>query len=206
MKHWFAHDLLWVKSKEGLLGKRDQWVDDLWTTDIPLVVRRDVPRRKGLIPVGVRGRTRAERCALWIDEKDIVKCLRPQDIVPMLLTSPFQGVPAVQSALNFISYVWPFVWGVTGSCAYSIVTGICAMKDTSDLDIIIRSETPLVRENFKIWKDLTECCPCRVDTQVDTGFGAFSLDEWIKGGTVLLKTDEGPVIVQNPWDLLKNDK
>ncbi|MES5410430.1 phosphoribosyl-dephospho-CoA transferase MdcG domain-containing protein, partial [Klebsiella pneumoniae] len=30
--------------------------------------------------------------------------------------------------------------------------------------------------------------PCRADTQVDTPYGAFALNEWLRDGRALLKT------------------
>ncbi|WP_255286708.1 MULTISPECIES: phosphoribosyl-dephospho-CoA transferase MdcG domain-containing protein [unclassified Bacillus (in: firmicutes)] len=43
-------------------------------------------------------------------------------------------------------------------------------------------------------------CPVRVDVQVETPAGAFSLVEYARGsGQVLIKTMFGPKLSSNPW-------
>jgi phosphoribosyl-dephospho-CoA transferase len=43
---------------------------------------------------------------------------------------------------------------------------------------------------------------CRIDIQIETGHGAFALAEWARdGGRVMLKTNDGPLLCANPWEL-----
>ena len=194
-----AHDFLWVRSAEDLIGDVPDWVYSVWNPKLPLVCRRDCSTEHSLLPVGIRGRIRKERCALWVDEDCVVRHVMPQDVVALLCTCSLK-TPAVQAARLFAKTEWPFYWGITGSCAYSLITGINVMHQTSDLDLVIRSATPLRQADLSMWMRVASGCLCRTDTQIDTGMGAFSLNEWMRSDTVLLKTDWGPRLVQNPWE------
>jgi phosphoribosyl-dephospho-CoA transferase len=41
--------------------------------------------------------------------------------------------------------------------------------------------------------------PCRADTQVETPYGAFALNEWLRDGRALLKTSRGARLTAAPW-------
>ncbi len=198
MGRFNAHDFLWIHSADDLIGEIPSWVYSVWNTKLPLVCRRDCSAEHNLLPVGIRGRTRKERCALWVNASCVIRSVTPQEVVDLLDSCPLK-TPAVCAASIFAETNWPFSWGITGSCAYSLVTGINVMHQTSDLDLVIRSAVPLERADLLPWVRVTSGCLCRTDTQVDTGIGAFSLNEWMRSDTVLLKTNQGPRLVQNPW-------
>jgi len=56
------HDLIWLNARDALEGITESWVDGVWHTGLPVVVRRDVDGT-GRIPVGVRGLKREQRAA-----------------------------------------------------------------------------------------------------------------------------------------------
>ena len=196
---FYAHDFVWVDSEASLLGEIAPWVDGVWSKSLPLVVRRDVQAENPeLLPVGIRGVKRSERCAVWVDPKHIIRRITPREVLSYLKGTPFRTMP-VETLRILASRSWSFAWGPTGSCAYSLVTNTCFMRKESDLDIVIRSRERLTREALETWFSVTEECPARVDTQIDTGLGAFALREWMGTDTVLFKTVTGPRLVRDPW-------
>lgn len=196
------HDLLWLCSTEALPVVKDAWVNLYWHTGLPVVVRRDMSR-SGQIPVGVRGERREQRMASWVEATDIIRVVTPEMLTEpaYLLNSPLAAYHPVQAAITLSEGSWPWRWGITGSTGYALATGVQVLHAESDLDIIIRAPQPLAHDCLQQWQAQTEALPCRVDTQIETPSGAFSLNEWLREGRVLLKTATGPILTASPWSL-----
>lgn len=194
------HDLLWLDNRDALQGADAPWVSAQWRPALPVVVRRDM-HPDGLIPVGVRGLKREQRAAGWVDASRIIRCVTPEAIADsdVLLQSPFVSQPPVQAAIQLALRDWPWVWGVTGSTGYALATGIPVLHADSDLDLLIRASEPPEPAQLEQWRQMTMMLPCRADTQVQTPCGGFALAEWLREGSVLLKTARGPVLTRNPW-------
>ncbi len=194
------HDLIWLTTRHALEGITESWVDDVWHTGLPVVVRRDVDVQ-GRIPAGVRGMRRDQRAAGWVNPGDVVRSVAPEDLVSpqILLRSPFISQPPVQVALQLAQQAWPWQWGITGSVAYALATGIPVIHAQSDLDLLIRAPQPLPRQQLERWQQQLTTVLCRADTQVETPNGGFALAEWLRDGKVLLKTSRGPLLVRDPW-------
>lgn len=193
---FLPHDLVWVNGRKALIGDAADWVERVWSPSDPVVVRRDAAR-SGLVPVGIRGNTRGERCALWIHPDCVTRRIAPEALREQLNDAP--SLPPVIAARRLQAESWPFTWGITGSCGFSLASGRCVMRPESDLDVLIRCPAPLPTSLFEAWIRIIGLCPCRVDTQMDTGRGAFSLNEWLRGDGVLIKTDRRPLLVEDPW-------
>lgn len=199
-----AHDLLWLKP--GVLsGKPElpEWVDVCWTDDMPVVVRRDFSP-EGLIPVGIRGRKRSERAATWVCCQDVTRKLSPEEIIDSLRHRkrlPFSIMKPMQALLMLLEADLQETWGVTGSCAFALATGMAVMHEESDLDLLVRCPQPLPKTHFLEMADTLKRLPCRADVQIEVPAGAFSLKEWLREGNdkVLLKTNQGPVLTAMPW-------
>ncbi|WNN50241.1 malonate decarboxylase holo-ACP synthase [Siccibacter colletis] len=193
------HDLLWLRDRASLHGITDAWVATLWHSGLPVVVRRDVDDER--IPVGVRGMRREQRAAGWVAAEAVVKRVTPEDLTDLnlLLRSPFVSQQPVQAAIQLAQRRWPWAWGVTGSTGYALATEIPVLHAASDLDLTLRAPEPLQPAQFTAWQALIAQLPCRADTQVETPAGAFSLNEWLRDGRVLLKTNQGPRLVRDPW-------
>ncbi|EAA7242039.1 malonate decarboxylase holo-ACP synthase [Salmonella enterica] len=194
------HDLIWLNARDALEGITESWVDDVWHTGLPVVVRRDVDAL-GRIPVGVRGMKRDQRAAGWAQPAAIVRICSPESLVDsqVLLRSPFISQPPVQVALVLAQRAWPWTWGITGSTGYALATGVPVIHARSDLDLLIRAPEKLSRTQLEKWQlPLTDAL-CRADTQVETPSGAFALNEWLRDGRALLKTSRGPRLVSDPW-------
>ena len=58
---------------------------------------------------------------------------------------------------------------------------------------------PLTGDELRQWQTQVAKLPCRADTQIETPFGAFALNEWLRDGHVLLKTSRGARLTTTPW-------
>ena len=194
------HDLIWLTTRDALEDIQEPWVDAAWHTGLPVVVRRDV-EGSGRIPVGVRGLKREQRAAGWVNPHQIARVVSPEQLSAeeSLLRSPFITQPPVQMAVQLSRISWPWTWGITGSTGYALATGIAVIHAASDLDLLIRAPQPLSRTDLLSWQSQLEGALCRADTQVETPLGGFALNEWLRDGKTLLKTDRGPRLTANPW-------
>ncbi|WP_449546029.1 malonate decarboxylase holo-ACP synthase [Lelliottia amnigena] len=194
------HDLIWLTARDALEGITESWVDSVWHTGLPVVVRRDVDDT-GRIPVGVRGLKRDQRAAGWVNAACVTRVVYPEDLSAQgdLLRSPFITQPPVQVALQLAQQAWPWTWGITGSTGYALATGIPVIHADSDLDLLIRAPQPLPAAAFERWQTQLSSALCRADTQVETPSGGFALNEWLRDGKALLKTRRGPRLVADPW-------
>ena len=194
------HDLIWLTTRDALEDIHESWVDTAWHTGLPVVVRRDVDGN-GRIPVGVRGLKRDQRAAGWVNPHQIARIVSPEQLSAeeSLLRSPFITQPPVQVAVQLSRTSWPWTWGITGSTGYALATGIAVIHADSDLDLLIRAPQPLSRTVLLSWQAQLEGALCRADTQVETPLGGFALNEWLRDGKTLLKTDRGPRLTANPW-------
>ena len=196
------HDLLWLSDPQALQGDLPDWVAQQWRPALPLVVRRDT-HPAGLIAVGIRGMGRARRAAAWLPATAVVRCVTPESLVdlPQLLRSVFVSQQPVQAAILLAQQSWPWPWGVTGSCGYALATEVPVLHSGSDLDLLIRAPQPLPPQAFQRWQQVVARLPCRADTQVETPNGAFALNEWLRDGRALLKTQRGPLLISDPWQV-----
>ncbi|EMN5862838.1 malonate decarboxylase holo-ACP synthase [Pluralibacter gergoviae] len=194
------HDLLWLNAAADLLDVEEAWVTTQWHPGLPVVVRRDV-NDEGDIPVGVRGMKRDQRAAGWVRPAAVARAVTPEALADRqrLLHSPFVSQPPVQAAITLTTFAWPWRWGITGSTGYALATEIPVLHADSDLDLLIRAPRPLNDDELRQWQAQAEKLPCRADTQVETPFGAFALNEWLREGRVLLKTAAGPRLTAAPW-------
>lgn len=194
------HDLLWLTARDALEEVTEPWVAEIWHAGLPVVVRRDVDS-SGRVPVGVRGMRREQRAAAWVKREQITRVVAPEQLIEpqALLRSPFISQPPVQLALQLAQQSFPWRWGVTGSTAYALATGIPVIHATSDLDLLIRAPQPLSAEELARWQQQLSGGLCRADTQVETPNGGFALAEWLRDGRVMLKTNHGPRLVSDPW-------
>ncbi|MGB7803618.1 malonate decarboxylase holo-ACP synthase [Buttiauxella sp.] len=201
------HDLLWLTDSDALEDVSEEWVASQWRPRFPVVVRRDVIH-EGRIPVGVRGMRRDQRAAGWANAAKIKRIVCPEELASrdLLVNSPFVSMPPVQGAIQLTLREWPWVWGITGSCGYALATEVPVLHADSDLDLLIRSTSPIEREALAQWQQVVGQLLCRADTQVETPHGAFALAEWLRDGRVLLKTNQGPQLVSDPWMFCRVDK
>lgn len=204
------HDLIWLRDPEAFVvtGDVPDWADADWLAQAPLVVRRDrdtAGRASARIPVGIRGRTRAERHAGWIDADQCATVVSPFDIARegfWRLHPRRDEIPALH-ALDPIARqlgTLPHRWGVTGAVGFTLASGIDVLHGGSDIDLLLDAPAPLSATTLAALQSLIDTEAVRLDIQVATPHGAFALRERLRThGRVLLKTDSGPVLAEDPW-------
>ncbi len=198
-----AHDLLWVDALTLEGHDSPGWYAS-HNTALPVVVRR--ASRQALIPVGVRGKTRSERLAAWACKSSVIKSVTPRELVQSEHTRAYWQSSELLSFqtltdVDAICQAYGIEWGVTGSLGYELATGMpCAHQD-SDIDMTLYLPKPLSCQLLESLNHQLDALPCNVDTQIETLSGAVALSEWVNRGKskVLIKTDQGPLLTDNPW-------
>jgi len=198
------HDLLYVNYTDLILEEKlPDWVNQNRLTDWA-VVRRD-QMNDDLIPVGLREKNRNERFACWVKQADIIKVVTPYDLIAenylQQVSEKRQREFEIFKTFKLLgNYLSNYKWGVGGSLGYELASQRPAIKQTSDIDVLIESNHPLTpsqkQELLSICKNMSN----RMDIQIITPFGGCSLLELCQNNThVLLKTISGPMLVENPW-------
>ncbi|WP_354336095.1 malonate decarboxylase holo-ACP synthase [Pseudomonas kilonensis] len=195
---FLAHDLLWGMTPQQLPADAPAWVVESITAGQPVVVRRALmtPDR---IAVGVRGRLREQRYATSMAITAIARRVRPEDLCHVAST---RDLPALQalSQLRPLLDASGWTWGVSGSAGFELATGIEALHERSDLDLILRTPDCLDRLQARKLLTLLDASVCAVDMQLQTPCGAVALREWAGSSRrVLLKDDVQARLVSDPW-------
>lgn len=195
---FLAHDLLWGMTPRQLAADAPAWVVKSIAAGQPVVVRRALtaPDR---IAVGVRGRLREQRYATSMAITTIARRVRPEDLCHIAST---RDLPALQALarLRPLLDASGWTWGVSGSAGFELATGIEALHERSDLDLILRTPHCLDRLQARELLAQLDTSVCAVDMQLQTPCGAVALREWAGSARrVLLKDDVRARLVSDPW-------
>jgi phosphoribosyl-dephospho-CoA transferase len=168
------------------------------------VVRRQKPTREGIIAAGLRGRQRSERKAIELRVDDVLRKASPEDLVsPDALGLSASGVRESLETIAAHSATWfgGRAWGPTGSVGFQLATQLPVVRESSDLDLIVRVDAYLAPSEARSILDNLAKLPCRVDCLLEMAFGAVALAEWAgsSNSDVLLRTANGPSLTKNPW-------
>jgi phosphoribosyl-dephospho-CoA transferase len=197
------HDLLKVNPRDIISHSLiPEWVIHS-LEKAPFVVVRRVHAPEGQAAIGVRGKKRNERFGAFLPENCIIKQIKPEDLTVRDQWKDKQSpVFAAMELAKGIFNAHRISWGPGGSVGFELASGVETVTSKSDLDLIVRSTEPLeVYIAREIVEELKKF-PVRVDVQVETPAGAFSLMEYERGpGPVLLKTRFGPKLSSNPWEV-----
>ncbi|MBC8651983.1 malonate decarboxylase holo-ACP synthase [Pseudomonas sp. MTM4] len=192
------HDLLWGMRPEQLPADAPAWALAVLAAGQPVVVRR-ARVAPGLVAVGLRGTTRAQRLATVMPFEAIRHCLAPEQLVERRAREElpvFHALAGLRPLLDGLGHVW----GVTGSAGFQLATGLHAAHPDSDLDLLLRAERPLPRSEARSLLQLLADHDCRIDLQLETPLGGVALREWAgSAARVLAKTEHGPRLVDDPW-------
>lgn len=193
------HDLLWGLPPDALPAQAPAWAVAIAQAGLPVVVRRAAPE-SGRIPVGLRGTTRAERMAAWLEPAAVRRQHSPE---ALRISSDCRDLP-VFSTLAFIEPLLDDLglpWGPTGAAGYELASGWPALHAGSDLDLLIRCEAKMSRDQARtLLASLQAQAVCRLDILLETPLGGVALAEWAGNAPrVLLKTAAGPQLVRDPW-------
>lgn len=211
------HDLLWLAGRSALTepDALPEWASDEWLAAAPVVVRREDTGDAATIPVGLRGRSRAERHAAYLPASRVLRRTTPESLAgsrAWARVDQWSRIPAIAAlaaaapTLDAFSQRWGVSWGITGSVGFALATGIPILRADSDLDLLLRSPRRIARGDAAELDALLRDCHAHIDVQVDTGAGGFALAECAAGRPrVLLKTGRGPRLVADPWVVESND-
>lgn len=201
-----AHDLLRLDPHDlEIPDNAPAWAARELTRHRPWVVVRRAVAAPGMAAVGVRGAARRERWAFSVP----LSCVRDRTAPEALVGERRLGTvgrtrrtlpayAALEAAAGLLDGCG-LVWGPGGSVGYELASGLPAVTENSDLDLILRCPGPMPRADAgRIVRDLGSL-PARVDARLDTGTGSIVLAEWAGGGRVLLRRPEGPILTEDPW-------
>ncbi len=201
------HDLLWLQDAASLIfsASPPPWATPEWLAVAPVVVRRATLADTAQVPVGLRGATRSERCAAQVARAQVMRVVTPETVARRATSSELvraSALPCLQTLARLAPALdaLPLAWGVTGSVGFSLASGFDVLRADSDLDLIVRAPLASEADVLRAVAGLLGDSETRVDVQVETPFGAFALQEWIRtGGAVLLKTNRGPLLTDDAW-------
>lgn len=197
------HDLLRVDPAAAAELTRDLpgWAAAALTTAPWVVVRRALPF-DNLLPVGIRGANRSERCAAWLPPAAVVECRTPEDLAAACgwRGHPRQTeVPALAVLDTVAAVLAGSDWGPAGSVGFELATGHRTVHRDSDLDIVLRAPGRIGRGEAGRLLAALATLPVRVDGTAETPLGACSLAEIAAAGPAVVKTPYGPRLVRDPW-------
>ncbi len=191
------HDLLWGMTIDQLPAEAPVWAQQALAAGHPVVVRRGLCE-PGLVAVGIRGTSRNQRLAAFMPIHSIQRVLSPEQLRPRA-GADFPALRALETVAPILAATG-LPWGPTGSVGFQLATGIAVLRETSDLDLILRTPNPFSRQHARVLLAELNDAPCRIDLQLETPNGAVALREWSgEARRVLLKCAEGARLVDNPW-------
>jgi phosphoribosyl-dephospho-CoA transferase len=197
---YLAHDLLWGMTPEQLPADAPAWVIESIHAGQPVVVRRALCA-PDLIAVGVRGRLREQRFATVMSVDGISRRVRPEELCQVSIKRDLPAVRALRQLRPMLDGCG-WVWGVSGSTGFELASGVHALHEGSDLDLILRTPQPLDRLKAQELVRILDTAMCQVDMQLQTPFGAVALREWAGSARrVLLKNAREACLVIDPWNL-----
>jgi len=205
------HDLLFLNSADVFeacaCNVQPNWLDAGWLAQAPVVVRRAVVA-PGRVAVGARGLQRNERCAGQLALGGVSRRVTPQDLARAVRQDPDRlepdaaALPCIAALLALAPRLQDLGlgWGPAGGVGFWLASRLPVLRSTSDLDLVVRAPQPLAPAQLAALCALQAHPGCRVDIQIDTGAGGFALMEYARGGKVMLKTDAGPLLLNDPWE------
>jgi phosphoribosyl-dephospho-CoA transferase len=196
---FLAHDLLWGMTPEQLPMDSPAWAIESVSAGQPVVVRRALSAPDH-VAVGVRGRLREQRFATVMSIAAIARRVIPEDLCHALIERDLPAVRALNDLRPMLDdFGW--AWGVSGSAGFELASGVQALHEGSDLDLILRTPQPLDRLKAQALVKILDTAACQVDMQLQTPFGAVALREWAGAARrVLLKNAREACLVIDPWE------
>lgn len=197
------HDLLWGMPVSALSADAPAWCVEVIRLGHPVVVRRALVGADQLA-VGVRGRSRDQRYAAVMKRADIARRVQPEQLVSVTGAQDWPALRALQQ-IQPVMNALALPWGVVGSAGFELASGVSALHQDSDLDLVLRTAAFFERQAAAELIVALEGRACRIDLQLQTPLGAVALREW--AGTsrqVLLKAAEGARLVCDPWRAIES--
>ena len=205
-----VHDLLLLRGEAAVTSTQgDPACPYLAPNQRPWVVVRRGRISDGLIPVGVRGTQRHERCSGFTRLSEVMETRSPDQLRLQLVEDSRRGLQAFRSLSYLESRLvgLNMSWGPGGSAGYELASRIPAVHDASDLDFIFFAPKKLdITEARDLWRMISSA-PGKVDALVETPCCGFSLEEFVTTSPrkILLRTSDDRILGSNPWNLLNGE-
>ncbi|WP_268798429.1 malonate decarboxylase holo-ACP synthase [Pseudomonas huanghezhanensis] len=200
------HDLLWGLPLSALAEDAPSWCVEVVSLGHPVVVRR-ARVDAGYVAVGLRGQSRDQRYAAVMALREVQRVVEPEQLAACMSHSSASDWPAL-STLRRIRPLMDSLglpWGVVGSAGFELASGIAVLRQQSDLDLILRTSRFMDRTTAAQLIEALDEASCRIDLQLQTPSGAVALREWAgQSRQVLLKSEDGARLVENPWRVLES--
>lgn len=207
----WPHDLLTFAHENDLILEKNplpEWAKDSLSKAKIVVVRRGIIK-DGLIPVGIRGKQKNQRLGCFLPKDKILKQYHPDYFIRHQswtnLSVDRQKMPAFQALNEMVPVLKDFHWGVSGSLAYEMATGVKMVHQTSDIDVIAWQVKPMsVPQAQALLRRLNQF-NVHADMQVVNQDRGFALEEYAmnRDAEILIKTDEGPCLSDDPWHFIE---
>jgi phosphoribosyl-dephospho-CoA transferase len=200
-----VHDLILLRTELAVISTQgDPTCPYLNPNQRPWVVVRRGRISDGLIPVGVRGSQRHERCAGFTRLSEVLETRRPDQLRLLLVKDSRRALQAFRTLSYLESHLigLDMTWGPGGSAGYELASGIQTVRDGSDLDLILFVPKKLdMIEAQNLWRIISSA-PGKVDALVETPCCGFSLEEFVATShrKILLRTNAGRILGSDPWE------
>jgi phosphoribosyl-dephospho-CoA transferase len=202
------HDLVRLSKPGAVLNVHPAppaWVAPTLAAAPFAVVRRCGAAPPGMVPVGVRGRSRGERFAAQVPVAAIAGCIAPERLAEERVWEQARRRASVP-ALAALAAAAPWLdalglpWGPVGGIGFELATGIPVLTAASDVDLLVRAAGPLDLGELQALAARLATMPVRFDVQLELEEGAVALAELVREapGTVLLRTARGPRLIDWP--------
>ncbi|KQR78895.1 phosphoribosyl-dephospho-CoA transferase [Burkholderia sp. Leaf177] len=199
------HDLLRLKADACVFADAPAWVAASLER-APFVVVRRARAIDGRVAIGIRGAVRSERFGSWIGLQHVEAVLTPEMLKSAKPHQNRADLPAFNllQAITSICDASELAWGPAGSVGFELASERATVTDQSDLDLLMRAPEPLDRPEAKLLFDALSAAAferaIRIDVQIETHEGAFSLAEFVHpGARVMLRSADGPKLIADPW-------
>jgi phosphoribosyl-dephospho-CoA transferase len=192
------HDIIKFESLNKILfySPMPQWVIEEKTCENFAVVRRMPITNK--VPIGLRGKTRSQRQAAFIESDNIIEVIQPESLVKRISLMENDGMKQSLTMLEGLMNKLLLRWGIAGSLGFEIATQIKATSETSDIDVVIYVEEIDIAVLTTVYEFISEL-EVKVDVQVELDkIGSFVLADLILNyeSTILIRTLYGPHLIK----------
>lgn len=201
-----VHDLVFFSDVTDLTyaGSCPDWVATaVMRAPVGVIRRGQAPA--GMLPVGIRGSNKSQRFGAYLPVTAVTDHLTSQEIRHFGRSNRQDKMLPIWQALDQIN---PYLdthqydWGLSGSAAYELVTGIPTVNQNSDLDFIAFNQEQLTPPKAQHLLDWLNSFGPHADVQIMRGQAGFSLEDYCyhHGQGVLVKSLQGPYLSADPWN------
>ncbi len=142
------------------------------------------------IPIGIRGDGREERHAATVTIDQVDEVVTPEMLVAARPARAHSAFAALRTVL-YEGRARGLAIGPIGAAGFELATGVAALHDASDLDVLVRAQPShgALPSFARTIADL----PVRIDVELAFADSyAAALEEALRGGSLLVKTPGGP--------------